>query len=67
MAKSGAERLKEYRKRMKEQGFVRKEVWIKPDYIEALKIVESHFRWDGLDDLDVEKLSDELLLVISEG
>lgn len=66
MAKSTTERQREFRQRMKDEGFVRKHVWINPDYIEALKIVENYFKFDGIDDLDIETLSDELCLVISE-
>lgn len=43
-AKSSAFYQREYRKRLREQGFVKKEVWILPEYARRLSMVESQLR-----------------------
>lgn len=55
-AKSSAHYQREYRRRLREQGLVKKEVWIRPDNTEHLSVIEKILR-DRIDmPLDPNKL-----------
>ncbi|MCP3667832.1 MAG: YjfI family protein [Gammaproteobacteria bacterium] len=45
--KSSAHYQREYRKRLREQGLVKKEVWIRPGNAKRLSIIEKHLRLTG--------------------
>jgi hypothetical protein len=47
MPATSTERSKKLRQKRKEQGLVRKEVWIRPEYSEGLKDVEGYFQVEG--------------------
>lgn len=54
--KSSADYQREFRRRMREQGLVKKEVWIRPEYAKLLAIMERQLREEALA-ADTENLS----------
>ena len=58
MTKNVTERVREHRQRMRDKGYVKKDVWILPEHAQLLKIVEGYLKYERF---NVDMMTQEIL------